>query len=96
MSKWVNLDDLLKLRQDVRLLDEGGWEKDIQAVPVEAIKGLAKLDIVRCKDCKFYSANMTPSVRSLGFSYRCCRQVSVCPVREENDFCSYGIKKHRR
>ncbi len=48
-DKWVNLDDLLKLRQNVRLLDEGGWEDDIQAVPVEAIKGLAKLDIVRCK-----------------------------------------------
>ena len=28
MSKWVNLDDLLKLRQNVRLLDEGGWEDD--------------------------------------------------------------------
>lgn len=52
MSKWVNLDDLLKLRQNVRLLDEGGWEDDIQAVPIKAIKGLAKLDIVRCEDCK--------------------------------------------
>lgn len=54
MGEWVNLDDLLKLRQNVRLLDEGGWEEDTQAIPVEAIKGLTKLDIVRCKDCKFY------------------------------------------
>lgn len=92
MSKWVNLDDLLKLRQNVRLLDEGGWDEDIKAVPIEAIKGLAKLDIVRCKKCKFYGANMTPSVRTLGFSHHCCRQVSVCPVRE-NDFCSYGVRK---
>lgn len=92
MSKWVNLDDLLKLRQNVRLLDESGWDEDIQAVPIEAIKGLAKLDIVRCEDCKFYGANMTPSVRSLGFSHHCCRQTSVCAVRE-NDFCGYGVRK---
>lgn len=95
-DKWVNLNDLLKLRQNVRLLDEGGWEDDTQAVPVEVIKGLAKLDIVRCKDCKFYykfyGVNMAPSVRSLGYSHYCCRQASVCPVRE-NDFCSRGARK---
>ena len=92
MSKWVNLDDLLKLRQNVRLLDEGGWEEDIQAVPVEAIKGLAKLDIVRCKDCKYYTANVTPPIYALCFDYhRCCR---VKPfATSENDFCSRGVRK---
>lgn len=93
MSKWVNLDDLLKLRQNVRLLDEGGWDEDIQAVPVEAIKGLAKLNIVRCKDCKFYSANITPSVYSLAFKHHCCRSFSYGCTTKESNFCSYGVKK---
>jgi len=95
MSKWVNLDDLLELRQNVRLLDEGGWDEDIQAVPVEAIKGLAKLDIVRCKNCKFYGANMIPSVRSLGFSHHCCRSFSYSCATKESDFCSYGVRKEQ-
>lgn len=92
MSKWVNLDDLLKLRQNVRLLDEGGWDEDIKAVPIEAIKGLAKLDIVRCKDCKFYSANIAPSVYSLAFKHHCCRNFYSCDTKE-SDFCSYGVRK---
>lgn len=93
MSKWVNLDDLLKLRQNVRLLDEGGWEDDTQAVPVEAIKGLVKLNIVRCKDCKFYSANITPSVYSLAFKHHCCRSFSYSCATKESNFCSYGVRK---
>ena len=92
MSKWVNLDDLLKLRQNVRLFDEGGWYSYIQAVPVETIKGLAKLDIVRCKDCKFYSANIIPSEYSLAFKYHCCRNFYSCDTKK-SDFCSRGVRK---
>lgn len=93
MGKWVNLDGLLKLRQNVRLLDEGGWDEDIQAVPVEDIEGLDKLDIVRCKDCKYYTANLiTPSRHSLIFNHHCCCKISVSSVNE-NDFCSYGVRK---
>lgn len=84
-DEWVNLDDLLKLRQNVRLLDEGGWNEDIKAIPVEAIKGLAKLDIVRCKDCKYYKEQVL-----IG---KCCCRTFMNFQMNDNDFCSYGVKE---
>jgi hypothetical protein len=92
MGEWVNLDDLLKLRQNVRLLDEGGWEEDIQAIPVEAIKGLFKLNelnIVRCKDCRYAFRPV-----SLGTpKEKVCFLMNDFPTVTANDFCSRGARK---
>lgn len=92
MSEWVNLDDLLKLRKNVKLLDEGGWEEDIQAIPVEAIKGLFKLNelnIVRCKDCRYAFRPVSLDIPK----ERVCFLTDGFPTVKENDFCSRGARK---
>ena len=49
------------------------------------------VEVVRCKDCKFYHTGKQRSALWEGHTPYCCK--SARARRNPNDFCSYGERK---
>lgn len=82
-----------------RLIDEASTVYEDSGLTAEEVAKLPK--IVRCKDCKYATAYFRAD-GDTGYYCGCQRSTFVYgstmsntfePVREENDFCSYGEKK---
>lgn len=56
------------------------------------------VEVVRCKDCKWYEESIYPELRPTRFCYRLKNDDGV-PVGynwADNDFCSYGERREER
>ena len=62
------------------------------AMAVKALSALPSADaveVVRCKDCKWYKKNYSWS----GKEFKICVREPTEPARRPDDFCSYGERK---
>lgn len=79
----------------------------VDAVPLEDYKSMERtvnkltkaiadaVEVVRCKDCKWYEESKKPEMRSLRFCYRLKNDNGI-PVGynwDGNDFCSHGERR---
>ena len=61
---------------------------DAKHYTVEAIKELETVEIVRCKDCKYYTNNIDDNCLRDGFC--CLKEVGLFCKRKADDYCSRG------
>ena len=62
---------------------------------IELIPTVDAVEVVRCKDCKWYKESKHSELRPIRFCYR-LRNNDGVPVGynwDDNDFCSYGERK---
>lgn len=89
-KEYIEREAALEKQIGVVVYDEGGWDANVRAVPVDAIENIPAADVVevvRCKDCKHRGTD------------ECVFHVKGEPADEEllikldNDFCSYGERR---
>ena len=88
MSRYIDAEYVKAVMINDRLM-QGNAEFNLYAQQVEIqVKALPSIDIVRCKECKYYGKFPTWSVCTYwsGDPYE---QASV----NEDDFCSYGERE---
>lgn len=56
---------------------------------IEAVPSVDAVEVVRCKDCKWYELFYTLN----GNEFRCCCRESKDSLRNSDDYCSYGELK---
>lgn len=56
---------------------------------IEAVPSIDAVEVVRCKDCKWYETFYTLN----GNEFRCCCRETKESLRNSDDFCSYGERK---
>lgn len=78
MAKYINLDYL------IRFIKENGY---IYASILENWPTVDAVEVVRCKDCRYYNAFQGCPVRISG----CFMNGKLLP--RLNDFCSYGERR---
>ena len=69
------------------------WDGHTPQVAIDRIAKLSAdaVEVVRCKDCKFWGI---PHVNDIEKSHYCCRDNMWCmPLRFADDYCSYGKRK---
>lgn len=81
MSKWIDADALEFTHAIARSLDDGhNWNE--LCITADEIADAPSIDIVRCKDCKWYDDE------DYGEPIRYCTWHES--VVKADDFCSYG------
>lgn len=78
MSKYVSCDEMMEILDNKYLLP---FRKD------ERLRGLSGIDVVRCKDCKWWGRKTT---------YKDGTIITDCKrglMANENGFCSFGERK---
>ena len=95
MSKWIDADNAIErlgayLMTDAQIEYGGLASEDIEdwkPIATDILKGAPSIDIVRCKECKWYKhyrKQFTMERRGDGLCDRCNY------VMNDDDFCSYG------
>ena len=84
----------------MRYIDADNYKKDLKLLgflPALVVSALDKqptldlVEVVRCKDCKFWGITQANDVEN---SHYCCRDNMWCmPLRFADDFCSYGERR---
>lgn len=57
MAEYIEREAVLNKQIGVVVYDEGGWDANVRAVPVEDIEAIPAADVtpvVRCKECKHW------------------------------------------
>ena len=80
MSRYVDADKVLKIVNDMT-----ECEDDYERI-TEWIHNMSSIDIVRCKECKYWQDN------NGGYPHEECRW-SKDETPDADDFCSYGERK---
>ena len=73
MSRYINIDDAIEIVTKA----QGMW-----ATTLHALCDAPKIDIVRCKECKYWVSDF----------HRCSRNACAKPWYAD-DFCRYGERK---
>lgn len=77
MSKFLNLEDILKEKIFINMLEAIDWEGDVVSVEtLMEIPGVDAIEVVRCKDCL----------------YRNSCSLKLAGQFTDDGFCSKGIK----
>ena len=90
MARYIDADSLLKRMFPYDLVDKKQYALNAQAVynAIESSSTADVVEVVRCKDCKWYAPNND------GFWYGCAFDTRNGADRpSDNDFCSYGERK---
>ena len=77
---------------DFEIVMCSGDYKEALKMLIEKIENAPTVDVVRCKDCKWYKESKYSELRPMRFCYRLRNNdgVRVGYNWDENDFCSYG------
>lgn len=78
MPKYVSYDEMMEILDNKYLLP---FRKD------ERLRGLNGIDIVRCKDCKYWHSNTEYCDQ---FSHK---SAGIAQRMPPDDFCSYGERR---
>lgn len=89
MAEYIEREAVLNKQIGVVVYDEGGWDANVRAVPVEEIEAIPAADVapvVRCKECKH--GNMFSEEKHL----------IDCPYYDDQvvdfeHFCAYGERR---
>lgn len=77
MSKFLNLEDILKEKVFINMLEAIDWEGDVVSVEtLMEIPGVDAIEVVRCKDCLYHNS---------------C-SIKLAGQFADDGFCSKGIK----
>jgi hypothetical protein len=82
MSRWIEVDEILKHKCDVYDIND----HVLHAVPTGHILSAPSLDLVRCAECKHWQDN------NGGYPTTECRW-GHDETPDADDFCSYGERK---
>jgi hypothetical protein len=100
MNDLISRSALLEKATNVKKYDEGGWDMDLRAVPVEDIENAPAVDaveVVRCKDCKHSRERNEYEKAYLVDGVRVCTHPecsSDCWFATWDDhWCSYGERR---
>ena len=96
----ISRDALLEKAVFMTQYDEGGWDLDLKAVPVDEVENAPAVDaveVVRCKDCKHTRGRTEYERNYLVEGVLICRSSDATddcwnPVWPEH-FCSYGERR---
>lgn len=91
MSKYRDTDEVLeqiRKKLGIKSLD---YLLEAERQIVDAIQSAPSIDIVRCKDCKYWHDHITTTWCSRGAELR--PQESGWIKRNPDDYCSYGDRK---
>ena len=78
MSRWADIDAIIDM--SISVLCGGGNEE--MAVLVEDINSIPSIEIIRCRECKYWHKN-----RKAGDGMNV---FDICYDFQADDFCSYG------
>lgn len=95
MSRYIDADALGIGKADRKAFEKpeyaDGWNSAIKII--EEAPTADVVDVVRCKDCKFWGL---PHANDIEKSHYCCRDNMWCmPLRFADDFCSYGERNKK-
>jgi hypothetical protein len=91
MDDLISRSALVEKATNVTKYDEGGWDMDLKAVPVDEVLNAPAVDAVevcRCKDCK-HSYKGSPH----GLMCECPVGGQNTSLLGGNDFCSCGERR---
>ena len=93
MGRMIDVDKLGLT--DFEIVMCSGDYKEALKMLIEKIENAPTVDVVRCKDCKWYKESKYSELRPMRFCYRLRNNdgVRVGYNWDENDFCSYGERK---
>ena len=92
MSRYIDADALTKeIKQDIA--DNGLTERYV----FYRINDAPSIDIVRCKECKYWKGDGVFTLNALGEEEKLCKWWSKFGTirTAETDFCSYGERSRR-
>lgn len=81
MSRYIDADEIEKLVKSDNPMHH-------EQVSIYAIRELETVEIVRCKDCKYYTNNIDDNCLRDGFC--CLKEVGLFCKRKADDYCSRG------
>lgn len=88
-KEYIEREAVLEKQIGVVVYDEGGWDANVRAVPVEDIEAAPAADVVevvRCAQCKHFNVITEDGRIKIG-----CSKHEI--VTFKNDFCSYGERR---
>lgn len=83
MAKYIDAEAFKR-----KLIDEKGFFPAIVASALEEMPTADVVEVVRCKDCIYYSRPIRACYHNT-FPFHCESR----PIMREDDFCSYGERK---
>ena len=91
MSKYI---DAEWLEENAKEYSLGYYDYDEWATPISLLDEAPSIDIVRCKECKFW---VEDGNESFGYAMFCEHDCSLGGqgIKKPNDFCSYGERNER-
>ena len=84
MSTWIDYDSIDY--KHYQLHDKSAEFLNGVVYMAELIEEAPSIDIVRCKECKWYERP------ELKITLNCCRDMRLVPMKP-TDFCSYGERR---
>lgn len=97
IERWA----VLEKQIGVVVYDEGGWDANVRAVPVEDIEAIPAADVVevvRCGECVHCMLWQRPTNKVIGdcrIRKMNCYDDQFCMVGAD-DFCSYGERRDNK
>ena len=98
MSRWIDADELLSAFGEVRAdyncfneLERPRYEMWSNAIDFINTMARSSIDIVRCKECKWWIDNLTENDDDE--AYDSCRWDWSRKIPTADDFCSYGERR---
>ena len=95
MDKYIDREALLQRLEASPLFghfgEDGAFIKGFVTELIEMQPSTDVVEVVRCKDCKFWGI---PHANDIEKSHYCCRDNMWCmPLRFADDYCSYGERR---
>ena len=90
MTEYIKREEALKHKHKMSGADWGGefWDEAVLCEDIRKIPAADVVEVVRCKDCKYYRQNEYSSDKDM----MCMCWCDWLPT-DPDDFCSYGKRK---
>lgn len=91
------VDDNMEKTEAINKAFKCGWNDALASV-MDYAPTVDAVEVVRCKDCKWYEESKNPEIYPMRFCYRLRNDkgVRVGYNCDGNDFCSYGERRDER